>query len=233
MRIISNFKDFYDYGMAFGVDTTEVFERITDTVYIDVARNQDFAVLDVVDVVRHFNHKHDSGDNRLKKQNPPMKVYLIFFCGKVYFSFEDLTKKDHFYSIDELNKRLEEYGSNPTKRFNNIDIKSFEKSLEKVAMDQQIAYFITDFKRDYGIESYKKGIGMNSKIEVPIVKYPVLKDFGFQNIMEPHIAFQTLENYLFTTLKVNEKGMVEISDKDKAIAKGHGDKYSFKKTPQK
>ena len=66
-----------------------------------------------------------------------------------------------------------------------------------------------------------------------LILNPCLKEYKFQQVKDPYSAFQDIFMYISGVLGVESKKIVEISDKDKAEAKGHGGKYSFRKTPGK
>lgn len=68
--------------------------------------------------------------------------------------------------------------------------------------------------------------------EIQVVANPVLKDWGIQKILEPFELFQELSMYLNGPLMEIRNPPVEVSDADKAAKKGFCIKWGFRKRPK-
>ncbi len=250
MRIISKYKDFYDNITAYGVDMSQVFVReqsiIDETIQLITEQKtlNDF-LRDLSILANPYNRKG-------------FYVEVLYFCGKIYpiyfkdsSSFIDRRSANiHQYHViggtqDFLNEALNNkdieitnllFGSislpynlsredkllKTTQHIQSIcDNQLVVDCIKQFSKKHKLAYFLSRF-------SYQN---MELKSDVSIHTYPELKVLKLSSIIDGMQAFQQIEQYLFTDLSINERPMIELSDKIKASKHGHDGKYSFKKTP--
>lgn len=215
MRIISKFKDYYDYvGRAqYGEDSSIIYDRNpltreqTTAVYKEV--NQKYA--------RIFSTYTRSKDH----------VGWLVFCDRLYRIIWDGTQPklltfDNYIAL--VRPRLSTLSSKiqARKEFVNPSPREAVTPLTK-ALGQPV-YCIDSFA--IGAPSGERYVGsINVQEEIPI-----LKDIGFDKIMRPEQAYLTIYKYLSDTLRGNpdKAPPVEISNDAKIISHGF-DKKSFRK----
>lgn len=222
MLIISKFHDFYDSAMIYGQDKDCVYNRITSVI---PTKN---------DINLPYHVEFNLADDVLLTVTP----IVIGFCGKFYpvleFSYSkktssilkyQLPQNDYIYDAEDYINILEKQG------------KSFRKnnyfSWGRGSLDDKkgINNF---FNMDY---SYLAPLFREHHAPVIKVKMksceinPTLKNLSFFRVVDPSTAFQEIYMYIGGVLGNKEKGIITISDKDKAKQHGHDGKYSFK-TPK-
>src|SRR5690606_23356119 len=84
MRIISKYRDYYDYVQSFGFDPNMVYVRNTEWKPIS---KQDYKLRDIR-IISGYNKSHI------------VDLLIIGFCGKIYKCAKFSDK--HYYSIEEL-----------------------------------------------------------------------------------------------------------------------------------
>ena len=227
MKIISNFSDYYDVGLAYGIDEKIRFERKTEK------------ISDKGESSYSLRFKKDD-----KKYILLIRHNCIFFCEKAYpfveaIVFEEIMKnKEAFYKEE---KKIISY-------FRAEIINFIEKTLNKHINELKNYYFVQSLHNDKKDKRFNEiWFGNDDKIEdspyhckvfegLPyqerLITYnlPLLKKYKFTQVMPPLEAFQKISMYLGALNK--EKEVVQI--KDKYLAQGKGfDCYSFKKMPSK
>lgn len=235
MLIVSKFHDYYDtaIGVA-GVDKSVVYNR--QTKQISKGRG---------------NGDANTTDNRYSsiKINGieyNYRLRCIGFCGGFYplVEVEEIWTNNH--GIREC-KAYIFYDKN-----NLLNYVKQNKILKKKIWNFAFGYrggnlpLSADIRSEREIESFYdlnnwgslKSIFRKHNTPVFIVGYyigininPELKKWKFAKIKDPFTAFQDIYMYISGVLGVDNKPMVQISDKDMAHKKGHGGKYSFKKPP--
>lgn len=240
MQIISKFSDYYDCGIAYGIDKKLRFNRTTQAV--------DEQILLVSPCVVKLKYIHVE-----------FSFKVIGFCEELYpfvhiVVKEVITKdkklqfksiKEHFsYNIESVDKfmrlhalPLSEIGD--YEKFGYYDgpgwswelkgrIEKFftlkPSKAKELFLKYKVPYFLLEQnfyikKNGYYATTYKTTL------------LPHLKNFKFVKVKEPIQAFQAISMYL-GSLDLNENKTVKIEDKYLSRAKGF-DCYSFKKTPSK
>lgn len=242
MKIISKFQDYYDIGIAYGVDEKLRFERRHKEVETS-ACTKDAAII---------NYRKSSLNYKII-----LYFELMIFCGTVYpyvrVVHKQVYKKnkklytkeeeqDFFYDVEEVNtffiknyKALNEirysqsyynYG------WRNETLKDrvkefFTGSYNQVLMlfeQYKVPYF--NIRQSYVIDEneYKR-------IHYTCMLLPQLKAYKFVKAVPPMQAFQEISMFL-GQLDLAEDNTVTIEDKYLAQGKGF-DCYSFKKMPSK
>ena len=241
MKIISKFQDYYDIGIAYGVDEKLRFERVTEVGEESCVWGEPWS---------HYvfkNHKWH-------------KVWFFFniigFCGEIYpfihLVIEEnkgTNKKPNYESVEEEYfydvKSFESYITkhiDPTGKIiheTNNRYSSYRRKLNIVS--EAKVYFKKDFTKkkkmfqthnSYYFVEESSACMQNKYIQtsIRITLYPILKQYKFSQVLAPMDAFQKLSMYIGA--KNTDKKLIEIEDKYLAQGKGF-DCYSFKKMPSK
>ncbi|MEJ2498771.1 MAG: hypothetical protein P8Y46_05565 [Sulfurovaceae bacterium] len=244
MKIISKFHDYYDIGIAYGVDEKLRFERIT----MDAS-----TTIDELRSVTKMVYKKQSQYYRIL-----CHFNVMLFCGKayplVYIKTESITKENkkfiyksvdenYCYSVEEVDKYIsnhhmplselkDDYETMGYSYWQAKDFKTYVKNHFTQTFEKTLALFELYKKPYFYIESKywinEKGIDC---ISINTILLPQLKQYKFVNVVPPMQAFQEISMYL-GALDLVEEQTVCIEDKYLAQAKGF-DCYSFKNLPSK
>jgi len=245
MKIISKFQDYYDIGIAYGVDEKLRFNRKT--------MDTDTTVEELRCVTRIVYRKQEQYYRILCHFN------VMLFCGKAYplvhIKVESITKKDkkffyklvdeaycysletldnyikqYYRPIDEINDAYEELGysyyyvSTFKKYVQGHFDKKYDKYIKLFDL-YKMPYFYVESRYDLK-EKYNRWC-----ISTDTILLPQLKQYKFAKAVQPMQAFQEISMYL-GKLNAVEDNTVTIEDKYLAQGKGF-DCYSFKKMPSK
>jgi len=241
MKIISKFQDYYDIGIAYGVDEKLRFKRET---YVVSNKRTNGAYI-------RYLYKRDNTQYRAT-----FYYNYIGFCGSLYpfihLHIERVTRKEkafhyenkenfYLYDIEDFKNTLLDYVvagdkielskrwvGNSFKRRNILDVmqKFYTKNndeMKKLFEVYKEAYFVVE----HSCIKYKG----ESFVEKKITLLPQLKQYKFVKAVQPMQAFQEISMYL-GKLNTVEDNTVTIEDKYLAQGKGF-DCYSFKKMPSK
>ena len=221
MRIISDFKDYYDFGQQYGYDPEIIYHRKESSVELGK-------------LGRHYTY--DCG--RLT-----FYQVIVGFCGEVHMGIRFMEpwepengryeyKWHTFYSAEACRKYVN------TQR--KTDIIAYDKPMKK-------SFWGTETPRRH-IEGMFRGAGHNNIVfreeyNVPIYVWSgrdsitflncELANFDFARVYDGLTAYQKLSMWYGSRNAVSEENIPEVSDEDLAKAKGYG-KMSFKQeTPGK
>jgi len=238
MRIISNFRDYYDSIKSYGIDKTCVYKREPSE------HNIKFAIK-TGSWRDHWPYYHS-----LKKEGHGKSVlelvekrFIIGFCGKIYPVIvveQRLDKKivDKFAFYDTKSAlafvekhRVEGRGYSSLV----IDEMTSKKSLDAFFDSSRYDTVTSVFHRFYcPVFIYGRFDTKDSfKEKERLILNPILKDYGFGQIKDAATTFQDIFMYISGVLGIAAPEMVKISDKEMAKKRGHDSKYSFKKPPGK
>lgn len=250
MLIQSDFHDYYDSIIAWGVDKTVVFNRKSQSLEEDGELLQNPSK-------KHRKSLMPSAETMTIKSIGPhvqisFKKLIIGFCGKLYpvvscsvgyiwpgqvNPFKDnpcFYDAKSFIEFIHANKIVtkNEKGYSP---YDSTGLYFSEaENIEKFfSFDWN---FLEPLFRKYAAPTFIIGRGASNEFfehSVSIIVNPVLKDFKFGKIIKAEQAFQQIHQYISGVLGVSTKETVEIDDKYKQQQHGHDDKYSFRKPPGK
>jgi hypothetical protein len=257
MLIDSDFHDYYDTAATYGIDKTIVYTRKTKSqITTRHASKEDLLVLpDGSSYVLKTNAPR--GDLPLSERLSGVRggwgdayKWLLGFCGSFYpvvhLSYYSQLQSPssssyYFYDAESLQEHLVQMGLSDQK-----DRRGYGKWYSERSEDVCSEYGRKNIfnverwgKHDFLFHAFKTPVfllGYNwpdHHQENALVLNPCLKDLGFMRIKDPHTAFQDIQSYISGVIGMPAKPMVEISDKDKAAAKGHDSPYSFRKPPGK
>ncbi len=231
MKIISKFQDYYDIGIAYGIDEKLRFERVTKVVQEDCRWGEPLSF-------------------SIFKKQKWFKIWLFFdvvgFCGEIYpfihVEIEGSERDEYFYDLESFEIYLKEHISSTKEiMLENIGYKfglfGKKHSITNIAKEYfsekfweykkifelyDVAYFV--------VESSKCVKNDTIKEMIKTILHPQLKKYRFAKIVPPMEAFQKLSMYLGAQREDTELEQID----DKILAQGKGfDCYSFKKLPKK
>lgn len=232
MYIISKFKDYYDsVAGQKGIDKTIVFERMIIETEYSVLSHKKYAwrqlnLPEYGDIYRY---------GRSKVGSKSFELFLVGFCGKIYIGAKVVTILDSYktdttyiYGLDNIKEQICIYFKKPD-YFNSDRLKHLEHIISLTTNSKALELFYTYktpqfilYKTDYNING-----GHN------LIINGSLKDIQFYKHVDTAEAFQEIEMYITGVLGINNKPMVEISDKHKIVGHGFDPKWSFRKEPEK
>jgi hypothetical protein len=227
MIINSDFKDYYDYLLVTGRDTTIVYDRQTK----DINREEiDKLILDNVSRLSYsISIKINKKQNRWEYIPTYFSSGMIGFCGQFYpyITTGHSANKQYsykcFFSLDALKK---EFGSN---------LCNFDNQTFSWGDDRGRYNFVERINRIKSLANDNLFIKFNTPIFIiapnyngPIFLNPCLRVYNFEIIKDPYTAFQDIMMYISGVLGKKEKDTIQISDVDMASKKGF-DKWSFRK----
>lgn len=243
MLIISDFHDYYDTSIGYGVDKKIVYKRTTQE-FFSSRRKADAPVLTGVhNVIRQLEDKYQLGGVFRGVSIGPYSEFYVGFCGKVYiglyarvdaqtrqpitrFTWKDLQKNHpiEFYwqESDFLPGEFEkprQRGWQSKDSPNHSVQRWFEKNPPHVGHD-----FLDVFTSNK-VASF---VHFSHKLVVD----PRLKDYEFQRVMGSVEAFQEIGMFISGVLGLGEREMIVTEDKYIALSKGF-DQHSFRRAPTK
>ena len=212
MRLHTDFHDYYDNAVGYGIDGNVHFNRFTKEIEIQIKSEFDFP--------RHRN------------------AGLLGFCGKIYPFIEVKKfdrKYDNEYASDDYKiveqycaYNLEEYKSKETEWEDYSDDFGRYDHWEEIKLKQ---FFLDwNFQSDEIFLEYKVPIWtvkLDSYQNKGIIN-PKLKDYGFDRIKNSFAAFQEISMYLSNIL-VEQKETAIVEDKFRIEQHGFDLKKSFRK----
>jgi hypothetical protein len=209
MRIISKFKESYDYMLGYGIDNKIVYNRETGSAFIDSTRCFD------KEQVRSYSLMA----NRVIKSDFGYRLVILVIGTKCFPMIIDSKEKQIFYTY----KDFEEYiGKKTSKKipkgfiFSMKELKAFENEKINQETEQPVSVIHPSFFEDRWYATTN----------------PYLDDYSAYALMNGFDIFQEISSFLSNKNAEKEKeSMVSISDKDQRDAKGFHD-YSFKTRPR-
>lgn len=239
MRIYSKFHDYYDIGLAYGVDDI-VYVRKTDEI-------KDFKVPDIQKVVgekRGWRGAYTIYNNWWR--NSVMRtseLFFVGFCGKLYpayeigwgeYNYDAYSKTEIVYSIEALDKLLDKY---PAVKKAIAGDGSKSKRYGYNSTYESIVKLFNEFHHgninDVFFELKTPSFYWKAKDANKLVINPVLKDLKFQRMVDPYTAYQEISMFIGGVLGMGEPETIDISDLDLIEQKGFDKKWSFRKLPEK
>lgn len=227
MKIYSNFQDYYDGVQGMGMDTSVVFDRKYGKISLQPpftmslsfwSREKGDVRVYSEDAYWRLNNRdgHDEG------------TIFIFFAGKLYPLLRVYICKDGHQeekivsSFDEYVAYLDSFGFKPfntTYRLND-SIKELENYF-KFSPDSVASWMIDNklviAKADY--KDLKNGL---------LRINPCLKDYKFQRILDPYMAYQEISMWVGGILP-QSKEVQDVPDKYKIEQHGFDPQWSFRK----
>jgi len=207
MLIIDSRHDYYDSATTI-VDKSIVYQRTKKELQIKVKSN--FPYL---------------------KRSYAIAPFVIGFCGKLYYGFEDSIEKKIMYNIESLYQHLENQKYDMDK-FNRNEqdfwgIQFSKKNCEKF-FNAEIPF--PELEELFLKHKVPIFYWTNLKLDHNCILNPILKDYNFQKVIDPYTAMQEIQMYVSNDLVETQDKMAKVSDKSKIVKAGFDLKTSFRNT---
>jgi len=235
MKIISNYKDYYDGCQKYGIDTTIQYIRKEQNIDL-LGKDLNLPTSQQLSLGRTFYN------NFIKS------VSIIGFCGKLYpyFTFINEQNVNDIHIINNIKDMCIFIETHLKKE----EIKSFyeEKKHSYFRHGLDLLYDFTHNMVNNYFNTYsgsEDSLDLFDKYKVPIFKVeqkerekytltlnPNLKELNFMKLIDPFTAYQEIEMFISGVIGVQNPELIQISDKYKIEKKGF-DKWSFRKQSKK
>jgi len=215
MIIHSKFKDYYDIGLRYGVDTTLHWNRQSEIVD---SENR-----------LYYNHSLFSLDYDYMKSIYFYK-FSIIVCGVKYRGIKCTTNDfsntyEYFYDFDSLDRFIKGIGKKCYKAFCNT-IKTYDNKTLYQVFSNTKNFFYTENNYIRECEQYDTCIIVRTYEGLEINS--CLKDYQFYKVWDSFTCYQNIVAFMTNHILIKEKEVNAIPDKYKIKAHGF-DKWSFRK----
>ena len=252
MRIISDFHDYYDIGLSYGIDPKIIYKRKTKTVTLErdniskYDRNKTTEVFEVAKTV--FSGINGLGISLFVPRPHYNRYYLkinslgcICFCGYIYPFIETRIERpnkfpeyQYIYTLREMDELIDNSNSKKIKQ-------EYYKKNGIYRINTQ--YNFNQFFNESNKMLYNDLVDLHREYDSPIFIYeqiynfkmiinPKLTDYKFYQIQDAYTTFQNLSMFMSGILGCKENEIININDKDLKHMKGFDEK-SFRKEPTK
>ena len=212
MRLHTDFHDYYDNAVGYGIDDNVHYNRFTKEVEIYIKSSFDFPSFEGVHLLgfcgqiyplielekynREYDHRSDAEDFEL------LERYFVY-------SFEEFQEKER-----EWEDFYGNFGSGD--HWSRLKLKQFfidwKTPNDKIFLEYKVPSFVIDLEKN----------------ENKAIINPKLKDYGFDRIKDSFTAFQEISMYLSNIL-VEQKEVAKVADKLRIEKHGFDLKKSFRK----
>ncbi|PLY05069.1 MAG: hypothetical protein C0625_13620 [Arcobacter sp.] len=242
MKIISKFSDYYDIGLAYGIDEKLRFNRVEKEIKSNIKIQTNSIKTNYIkdfkffEIEFYFNFLGFCGKiypfikieiYKIKKENKQYSKKLIFeeFCFTQKSIIDSLLKHLNMNQIEQLQKYRWDKSKFIYKIFE--EFKEIEyKGLFDLFNLHKIPYFVAEqYYQKIERKQYK-----SFELKFRYISNPILKNYKFIQIKNPMEAFQEISMYL-GEINHMENETIKIEDKYLLQSKGF-DKFSFKKMPK-
>jgi hypothetical protein len=225
MLIVSNFHDYYDTAMTYGIDKTVVFSR--NNSLGEKLKSRDFDL--------DWPEDHDTRKGRVR-----VTELLIGFCGKIYPAvrfdrlYQHKTQTTVVYNAEQFFLEAVDHDLH-------VDWKARLSGWSRLKFWGGGIH--AGYAKEFFEKSYRELEDIFYKSHTPIftIAYegrdlwlrisPQLKPLQFAKVKDPASAFQDIYMYLSGVLGQPKDIPSKQTDKEKAASHGHDGEYSFKKPP--
>lgn len=238
MRIISNFKDYYDSVQIHGIDKTKHYIRKTIT-YDDESTEYTIVSNHVNKLTENKYYVNQLYNSCITKYKTDPNVFkynqvILFFCGKIFniVIYKVYTDIVIIKNIEELHDLIISKGN--------------KEIVNKWLKIKNYIYYFKSMKEEYieffNIKENKQTLDLFLMFNSPcfcvdvlnktIITNPMLKDFKFYTTMDSFTTYQNISMYIDNFLIGPPKNLITVSDKIKIDKHGYN-KWSFRKEPIK
>ena len=241
MKIISNFKDYYD-GVAHNDYEKDQYKYIRERIPIlryFKSGPYSRAIKNIAAPFSGFRYIYRDGGS----VDP--SFHLLGYCGKLYpylalhysnhralYPLLQGTGKErfYFYSFEEFQELIEKIGKPASKYFDSHNsLKKYVNSWNEVCKRAE-STDIQGMFLEFGVPLFE--ISNPDRNDAVLTLNPVLSDLGFQKIKDPYTAYQDIDTFVSNDLVRIDNPADNFSDELKIHAHGF-DKKSFRKAPTK
>lgn len=243
MKIISKFQDYYDIGVAYGVDEKLRFERETIELKSEIKtrstikivyrkQTQNYRAICHFDVVLFCNNIYPLVHIIIDKIDKKDKKFIYATVANEYcYSMQEIDEviANYYKPIKEIKDAYTKIGycywwGDTLDAYIGEHFKVKPSKYMELLKQHKVPYLYK--KSRYRLD--EKGVG---HIDKSMILLPQLKQYKFAKAVSPMQAFQEISMFL-GQLDLAEDNVVTIEDKYLAQGKGF-DCYSFKKMPSK
>lgn len=224
MKIISNFKDYYDFhSNIYGIDNNIVYNRKPIGEFIDgYYRDKEI----IHDTWKELKIKDFSGFDDINKFGSK-SFYWLIFCGKPYPLIE--TNYREFHLLDEslhsniLLKRKKDYWRNEWTEIG-------QQTSDLIELSRKLQQPIFIILSTHRITRHYTTKAKDNFSSVIYAKYPNLGELGFAKIYKSEQVYQDLCYFMANTINESPDTMKPsiLSDKEKVLQHGFDLKQSFR-----
>jgi hypothetical protein len=216
MRLHTDFRDYYDHAVGYGIDERVHYNRFTEEVEMQIKSQLDFP-------------EHS-------------RAGLLGFCGRIhpFIEFRKYNRKWDDQDDGSPLEIVERFYAYNLAEYERQEAKWADYNYRYSYVDHSRALKLKRFFLDWSFESDE--IFLRYKVPVWMIGFdhhrnkgllnPRLKDFGFERIIDPLTAFQEISMYVANIL-VEQKETVDIEDKYRIEQHGFDLKKSFRKEKKK
>ena len=212
MRIYSNFKDYYDIGLAYHDDSI-VYERYTEEV-------EDIEFPEVLKDIVRYGWKKQYREKRIHVYVICIEVFYVLSYSKYVNSSVGPMEHHIFSNLNDFIESVNEVLSYSGSWFWKEKGRQIPESVN-LLKQLQFKYRTPIVHATFGFEL---GIGQAHRIKTN----SRLSEVEFQKVIDPYQMYQKIETFLANDLAQELNPPVKIEDKYKIPAHGF-DKWSFRK----
>lgn len=241
MRIISDFKDYYDF-LSDPSDTNHIWNRKTEIITIH-KNDPDF---------KNFNNYYSNlspythsiigsrtwskSIKEFNRDTIEFRTSLLMFCGNPYIIMTTSEQPDRYFYFgkDDFEQIVKEHSAKNSR--SHFWIKGNISAYESIMQGN--------------MPHYLKNINLNFKCPIIYIKHidyydnrfkefrfeielnSSLKSIQFEKLIDPYNVFQSLDRYIWNDLAATNDIADNISNQDKIESHGF-DKWSFRKQSSK
>lgn len=228
MRIISKFRDYYDGVMNMGMDLECPYIREQKEIALNVKDSNEYVNAwkrgQEGEGTLYDIHNWEASKFGRYAKDEVRNFFLIGYCGKIYPCIKITTPKETVFQYKKDKIKDEKF----KKRYYHMgtEISFFDKDwskFEKYFLEYKTPIFVVRPKFFEKSQSQKRVLITNCE----------LRCYDFMKKKDPYTAFQDIYQYISGVIGVNQKPIIELSDKSKRQKHQMDDKYSFRKEPKK
>lgn len=213
MKIISKYKDYYDYCEYLGIDPKCIYKRDTKVISLNKSHRKIWPVEESL-YLDYWRIYEEGGRWPVEE----MWVGWLAFCGILYPHFLIRVKEDVFITRD-LNQAQIFLSRTTHRRWWKDKATRFNERVKELQEKKVPDSFFIKHNSPAILYDPK-----NSKLTLN----PNLQDLQFYHVKTAEQAWQELSMFLMSVLKVDQRPMVEVEDKYRIHAHGF-DKSSFRR----
>lgn len=206
MKIISDFKDYYDFLQNYyGVDNILLYQRKNKILKVSIQKLERVHFIEQYQIDK--NHNKLYGLSKKTEYTIIKRINYLFFCGKIY-------KLDYIKQIDSKN--------------NVKTIFEVDSTIHYSGLNEFYNYCIENNLVCANLYDIELGHDLfNREIFYKIELNPKLVKLNFSEYLQAEQVYQMIEQYL-GNLKTNEV-IIEVDNKTKITQAGFDLKTSFRK----
>lgn len=229
MRIISDFRDYYDSAAAYGVDMERVYARKARTEIIKTKDCSLITEMPRVDVlIPAFRTRSEKADG-----------ILLCVAGKLYPFYSRIVRPPYQnpYQVNSFQKEFSD----------NVKLSCYTgsswfqdtyASAEKWVKDntgRDVGHINDMYKSPLVLIHVDKHVTTNphyKETEFKVIVNPKLSDYNFAKVVDPYQMFQNISMYIDGVMSLSQEEAPKQTDKEKILSHGLDMRYGFRHRPK-